>query len=165
MARVVVRAARPEDAAPLTRIAHAAKRHWGYPEAWIAAWREDLTVDEAACAAGRVFCACDGDEPCAFYALERDGDRVSLEHMWVEPARMGAGIGAVLFAHAVETARRLGGRTLEVASDPHAEGFYLRMGARRRGDVPSFPPGRRLPLLELDLASGARQAQLPQFEG
>jgi hypothetical protein len=34
--------AKPEDAAALTQIAHAAKRHWDYPERWIEAWRDIL---------------------------------------------------------------------------------------------------------------------------
>jgi hypothetical protein len=39
---------------------------------------------------------------------------------------------------------------LRIASDPFAEGFYRRMGARRVGVVPSTPRGRTLPLLLLD---------------
>jgi hypothetical protein len=35
--------AKPEDAANLTGIAFAAKRHWGYPENWIESWRDLLT--------------------------------------------------------------------------------------------------------------------------
>jgi hypothetical protein len=34
----------PSEAAALTEIAFAAKRHWGYPEHWIAHWRSILTV-------------------------------------------------------------------------------------------------------------------------
>ena len=36
--------AQPEDHQVLTEIAHAAKRHWGYPESWIEEWRYFLTV-------------------------------------------------------------------------------------------------------------------------
>ena len=42
--RTIVRRARPADAAGLTRIAHAAKRHWRYPARWMRLWRDDLTV-------------------------------------------------------------------------------------------------------------------------
>lgn len=35
--------------------------------------------------------------------------------------------------------------------DPHAEGFYLAMGARRVGDAPSTPRGRTLLLLVLEV--------------
>jgi hypothetical protein len=33
------------EAPELTAIAFAAKRHWGYPEAWIDLWTDELTVD------------------------------------------------------------------------------------------------------------------------
>ncbi|MEY2504354.1 MAG: hypothetical protein QOG27_634, partial [Verrucomicrobiota bacterium] len=36
--------AKPEDAEILTEIAQAAKRHWGYPESWMVAWRDVLTM-------------------------------------------------------------------------------------------------------------------------
>jgi hypothetical protein len=34
-----------------------------------------------------------------------------------------------------------------IVSDPNAEGFYLRMGAQRSGEVESTPRGRYLPKL------------------
>src|SRR5207302_7733682 len=43
--------------------------------------------------------------------------------------------------------------SLEIASDPNAQGFYRRMGARPVGFVPSRPRGRRLPLLVVDVPS------------
>ena len=39
-----IRRAEPEDADTLTQIAHAAKRHWGYPDGWIEEWKPDLTI-------------------------------------------------------------------------------------------------------------------------
>ena len=49
-------------------------------------------------------------------------------------------------------ARAWGYATMEIAADPHAEPFYLRLGATRVGTVPSEVfPGRRLPLLRLSL--------------
>ncbi len=66
--------------------------------------------------------------------------------MWVDPQHIGVGLGASLFSHAVGTVRAMGGSLLRIASDPDAEGFYLRMGARRVGVVPSKPPGRELPV-------------------
>jgi predicted N-acetyltransferase YhbS len=60
---------------------------------------------------------------------------------------MGRRHGAALFRHAVGVARDAGAGTLRIASDPHAEGFYRRMGAVRIGEVPSRPEGRTLPLL------------------
>ena len=146
-----IRRATGADAPVLTRIAHAAKRHWGYGDDLIALWTADLTVTPPVIEADPVYCAVLGSDIVGFYALSREGAVIELEHMWVDPGSMGTGVGARLFAHALEMARALGGRTLEIASDPNAEGFYLRMGARRVGSVPSKPAGRELSLLVVDL--------------
>ncbi|MGH7822212.1 MAG: GNAT family N-acetyltransferase [Candidatus Binatia bacterium] len=149
-----IRAARAADAAELTRIAHAAKRRWGYAEDLIEAWRMDLTVGPELIASHPVYCAVEGASIVGFYALSRDGDAGELEHMWVDPPAMARGIGATLFRHAASVARAAGVTVLRIASDPNAEGFYRKMGARRAGEVPSRPPGRTLPLLVLDVTAG-----------
>jgi GNAT superfamily N-acetyltransferase len=145
----------PTDAAALTRIAHAAKRHWGYPEAWIALWNDALTVTPQALERHAVYCAVEGIELLGFYALAGSGPTRELEHLWVTPEHMGAGVGRRLLHHAVETLRATGGVTLRIVSDPNAEGFYLKMGARRIGEMPSQPEGRALPLLLLEVGSGS----------
>lgn len=130
----------------------AAKRHWGYSDELMRMWSADLTVTVETLDRFAVYVArCDGIV-AGFYALSQEGDEIELEHMWVEPHAMGAGIGALLFAHALDTSRTLGGSHLLIASDPHAEGFYLRMGAQRVGEVASTPAGRSLPLLRVALA-------------
>ena len=138
-------AACPTDAPRLTAIAHAAKRHWGYSDELIALWDADLTVTPQFIDDHPVFCAVQGDEIVGFYALSRQGEAFELEHLWVDPQYTGAGIGTRLFEHAVRTVRSLGGSRLTIVSDPHAEGFYRRMGARRVGEAPSKPEGRTLP--------------------
>jgi GNAT superfamily N-acetyltransferase len=148
---VNIRRAAAADAPALTRIAHAAKRHWGYGDYLIALWTADLTVTPVVIEADPVYCAVIGSDVVGFYALSREGAAFELEHMWVDPPSMRTGIGARLFRHALETAHALGGRTLTIASDPNAEGFYRRMGARRVGSAPSKPAGRELPLLVVDL--------------
>lgn len=148
-----IRRARDDEAGALTAIARAAKRHWGYPEAWVARWRDALTVTPAYVRGHPLFVAADEDRPRGFYALAMDGDKAVLDHLWIEPGWMGRGIGRELFSHAARTARGLGAARLEIDSDPHAEGFYLRMGARRVGQVPADVEGvrRMLPRLELAL--------------
>ena len=68
-----------------------------------------------------------------FYALCRAGDVLRLEHLWVLPDAMSQGVGRALFGHAVERGKSLGYRAMEIESDPNAEGFYQRLGARRIG--------------------------------
>lgn len=132
-----IRPARPDEAAALTAIAHAAKRHWGYPEAWIARWRDALTITPAYLRDHAVFVAAgaEGDHPRGFYALSTREATAVLEHLWIGPESMGRGLGRALLSHALETARVQGAARLEIDSDPYAEAFYRRMGARRVGEV------------------------------
>jgi N-acetylglutamate synthase-like GNAT family acetyltransferase len=125
--------ARPSDAMTLTNIAIEAKRHWGYPEKWMANWHDALTIRSEQIEVDEVYCATDVDEIMGFYALHRDRDILCLEHLWVLPKKMGRGVGQALFEHSVERARALRFRSLHIESDPNAEGFYQRMGARRVG--------------------------------
>ena len=125
--------AKSDDAEILTTIAFAAKRHWGYPERWIESWRYALTVQPDFITTHETYAAVVENRTVGFYALGCKGDRLVLQHLWVLPDAMGQGIGRSLFAHALERVRVLGFGLLEIESDPNAEGFYQRMGARRIG--------------------------------
>ena len=142
--------ARPEDAEMLTAIAHAAKRHWGYPERWIEAWRDILTMRPEFIAANVAYCAVEDGRAVGFYLLTNESDGIHLDHLWILPAAMHRGIGRSLFEHAVAQTRNLGFRAIKIEADPNAEGFYRRMGARRVGgnitEIDGQP--RKLPLLE-----------------
>ena len=144
---------RAGDAEDLTRIAFAAKRHWGYPERWIECWREALTVTPGFVGENEVYKAVVDGEPAGFYALAREGDEAELEHFWVLPEFMGSGIGRALFDHAMREAAALGAGTLKIEADPNAQGFYRRMGATRIGENVYEIEGRErvLPLLAVDL--------------
>lgn len=149
----MIEKARPDQHEQLTHIAQAAKRHWGYPERWIEAWKDVLIITPDFIAANEVYLERNGDQIAGFYALMGSGSQIILEHMWVLPTHMGAGVGKRLFTHAVEQAASLGATTIQIESDPNAAGFYKRMGARQVGDVRSEIDGqpRVLPLLIVDV--------------
>jgi len=149
--RMKIRPARATDAARLTAIARAAKGHWGYPAEWLRLWEPELTVSADLIRSQQVFCAEDGEAVVGFYVVSCEAPAAELEHMWIEPSSIGRGIGSRLFAHALARAAAGGARHLRIASDPHAEGFYLQHGARRIGSVASTPEGRHLPLLEVTI--------------
>jgi GNAT superfamily N-acetyltransferase len=146
-----VRPALPEEHAVLSDLARAAKAHWGYPEEWLELWRDDLTFTPERIARGGVVCAerAGGLLGCA--AFDTSGSPAELDALWVHPAAIGTGIGRRLLAEVTSLARAGGATRLRIESDPNTEAFYLRMGARRVGETPSVPAGRRLPLLELEL--------------
>jgi GNAT superfamily N-acetyltransferase len=152
---VTIRPAVSADAEALTALALASKRYWGYPEAWLEAWRGLLTKTPDFVAANVVACAEDeAGQLVGFYALERDGDRFRLEDLFLVPAQIGQGLGRRLFEHAVQAARARGVGELLIESDPNAEGFYRRMGAQRIGEIVSRVTGteRVIPLLRYALA-------------
>jgi GNAT superfamily N-acetyltransferase len=155
--RMQIVRATPEDADTLTEIAHAAKRHWGYPERWIQNWRDILTIRPEIITASVAYCAMDDARVRGFYLLSNEGDGLHLDHLWIVPDAMGRGIGRSLFEHAVDQARRLSHRTFKIEADPNAESFYTRMGARRIGETVSIieEQRRELPLLQYDLENGA----------
>ena len=115
-----------------------AKSYWGYPAQWIELWHNQLTITSAYIAANAVWMSqrltrirwCLG-----FYALTGAGERLNLDHMWVQPQSFGAGVGACPFEHAVAQAQALGARMPEIEADPNAEGFYQKLGAETVGEV------------------------------
>jgi GNAT superfamily N-acetyltransferase len=142
-----------EVAPTLTEIAHAAKRHWGYPENWIESWRDVLTMRPEFIAANISYCAIQDDRPVGFYVLTNEDDGIHLDHLWILPQAMHRGIGRVLFEHAVEQAKLAGCTCIKIEADPNAEGFYQRMGAVRAGTRSREVCGQRreLPLSEYQL--------------
>ncbi len=149
--RLQIRPAQPGDSPVLTRLAHAAKRHWGYPEELMRLWLDDLTVTQKFIRKHPVYCAVHESRIYGFYALSGEGATRELEHMWVDPQFMGQGIGRLLFEHALELLRAQGCNRLKIISDPNAEPFYRKLGAVPVGEAPSRPEGRTLPRLELRL--------------
>jgi ribosomal protein S18 acetylase RimI-like enzyme len=143
----------PEDAETFTQIAYAAKRHWGYSERWIEAWRDILTMRPEFIAANIAFCAIEEGRAVGFYVLTTESDGIHLDHLWILPAVMRRGIGRALFEHAVNQARAAGFDLIKIEADPNAAGFYERMGAQRVGTSIGEVEGekRELPLLAYQL--------------
>ena len=148
----MIRAARPHDAAALSALAVRSKGHWGYDAEFLERARPELEISAEEIARLRVGVAEDeAGHPVGFYAVDVDASPPELLALFVEPDRIGSGVGARLFAAAADEARRAGATTLRVESDPNAEAFYRSRGARRIGERVSKSTGRALPLLELRL--------------
>ncbi len=147
-------AAAPADAPLLTALAKEAKAHWGYPASWLDRWAGELTLSAQAVADHPTYVARDHLGPVGFYALRVEAESADLEHLWVAPRAMRQGHGRRLFEHAERTARSQGCTRLRILSDPHAEGFYCRLGATvvAHEDRPMAGISRRLPLLHKDLS-------------
>src|SRR3954453_14472796 len=133
-----IRRARPAEAAVLSALALRSKAHWGYDADFLAACQDDLTLSADDITTSAVYVFDGADAPAGFYRLVLQHDVVAeLDALFVEPAAIGQGIGRPLWQHAVATATKLGCAEMVWQSEPHAEGFYLAMGAWRAGDSES----------------------------
>ena len=147
--RISVRRATASDSERATELARTAKAHWGYPEEWLKAWETDLTVTARDIERHSTYVASLDDEVVGVCQLQESDTHSFLEHVWVDPKAHGRGVGRALIEHARGSARGL----IAIVADPHAEPFYLHLGARRVGEVAAPMPGapsRKLPLLEMD---------------
>lgn len=147
-----MRRARPDEASPLTELAFRSKAHWGYDREFMQACRAALRVTAKFIARADVCVAEVEGRVVGFYSLAPWNSDLELYHFFVDPPAMGNGVGRRLWDDAVKRATELGYRKLLIQSDPYAEGFYLKLGAERIGEVPSAAvPGRVLPLLVFPL--------------
>ena len=148
----VIRPARLDEAAALTDLSLRSKAHWGYDDHFMDLSRDALTVRDGWIEAGMVLVA-EHDGACVgVAAIAPDGDGHEVAVFFVDPATMGKGIGADLFAAMVDLAAQNDIATLGILSDPNAAGFYEKMGARPVGTEPSDAiPGRELPFLEVGI--------------
>jgi GNAT superfamily N-acetyltransferase len=147
----LIRRARAGEADTLGALALRSKAHWGYDPAFLEKAAADMAITSALLEGAAAFVAERGGVAVGFYILCVEDGAACLRDLWVEPSAIGTGLGKLLWDHMVEEARRLGYRAVRIESDPNAEGFYVRMGARRVGQVPSpVQAGRWLPLLQID---------------
>lgn len=144
--------ANPEDARELSEISRASKKYWGYPEEWLELWKDEMAITPETIRSRDFYVGRIDEEIVFFYSITPiTGDRSELEDCWVAPQYIGQGYGRILFNHLVRTLRSSGCSSLLIESDPHAEGFYRRMGAVRIGEKPSRIEGRMMPMLEYQI--------------
>nr|WP_255670647.1 GNAT family N-acetyltransferase [Cognatishimia sp. F0-27] len=140
-----------DDCAALSALCLRAKAHWGYSATFMAACKDELTVQKADL---NDLCAVisDAGQFIGYVRVSLDDTGATLEKLYVTPSGMGEGHGRALFEWACAAARSAGAHELAIVSDPNAAAFYHRLGARRVGDAPSGSiPGRTLPVLRYDL--------------
>ena len=142
-----VRPAEPADHERLRELTFESKAYWGYDRDLVRRWADGLGFDSGQ----ERWVAEVGGELVAWSGLVPPVDGVAvLEDIWVEPSWMGRGSGERLFRLAVERARELGARVLQWEAEPHAVGFYERMGANTVGTTTSSW-GRTLPVMRVEL--------------
>jgi GNAT superfamily N-acetyltransferase len=132
---VTIRPADPTESDALGRLAREAKAFWGYSATQLELWRDDLAVSSASVRRLPTFVATLDGAVAGVVQIGTEASPWELEHLWVGPRHMRRGVGRALLARAVEVAARAGQTMLAIDADPHAEAFYLAVGARRIGEI------------------------------
>jgi len=140
IATMKIRKAQKGEARLLSDLAMRAKADCGYAAGVLEQWKAELTMSAEDISAHPTFVATIEEEIAGFYLLLPSVAPWTLDHFWVSPEFRDRGIGRCLLAHALETAAGGGAFVVTVDADPHAEGFYVRRGARRLGEVPAPIP-------------------------
>jgi N-acetylglutamate synthase-like GNAT family acetyltransferase len=144
---VSVRVAQPADHERLRELTFESKAHWGYDHDLVRSWADELEFP-ASC---ERWVAEEDGTIVAWAGLTPPTDGVAiLDHLWVDPAWMGRGLGARLFRLAADRARELSAERLEWSAEVNSVGFYEKVGGRKlRDHVTEW--GRLAPWMGLDL--------------
>lgn len=158
----IIRAAKKDDAERLTSLSFLAKGYWKYPQEYFEIWREELTISPAYIDQNSVFVVERDGVIVGYYSIVELKKDISisgitidkgfwLEHMFVHPSFIGTGIGTAMCMHLKAFCRTWGIERLCVLADPHARGFYEKMGCTYLKEYPSSIIGRTTPLLQLKM--------------
>lgn len=140
---MIIRRAIPEEAEALTELVYRSKGYWGYDEPFMEACREDLLISSDYIASALVYVGEEHGELIGIYGLRLE-EIPMLRDFFIDPNFIGKGFGKRLWNHLLHTARKINISTFDLHSDPYAEEFYLRMGAKRIGEIQSTVFANRL---------------------
>jgi GNAT superfamily N-acetyltransferase len=132
----------------LTQLERRASMYWEAYRAQLAAHPDatELPVEQIGDDLVRV-AELDGDVVGFAVLLRPAGGACELDGLFVEPGRMGAGVGRALVEDAMRIARERGATRIEVVANLHAAGSYERLGFTGGDRVATrFGPGRRMRL-------------------
>lgn len=144
----------PDNADELTELLYDSRSVWDYPKDYAEASKPLLRLTPSFIAENPVFHMLESNRPIAFYSFSRAEFGMELNNFWVAKDCIHKGIGKILWLHAIEEAIANGWRKFFILPDPGAEGFYIKMGAVRTGEVlPSrLPSGPRFQKLIYQLS-------------
>ena len=123
------RRATAADAPLLEALQRRSSTHWGYPSDYFDWAPGALDIPPAYVTDNPVYALELHGKLVGFYGLTKQDNQLLLDKLFVDRDEIGKGYGRLLWRHAVEIARTLGYRTLEIGSDPNAAPFYAAMGA------------------------------------
>jgi N-acetylglutamate synthase-like GNAT family acetyltransferase len=131
------------------------KSYWGYSKKQLEIWKSNLKFEDDYITRNTVKLIYKKIDVIGFFAIVK-GDTVKhneLDHLWLLPDAIGKGYGNQAFEQILLECKRLNITDFYIVSDPDAEGFYLKKGAVKVGEVYSESQKRMLPKLKYSVAA------------
>lgn len=136
----------------LRNVLIASKGYWGYSQEQLEKWRSNLNFEEEYITRNTVRLILKDNEVIGFFAIVK-GDSNELDHFRLLPKAIGKGYGNLVFEKILAECELLDMAEFYIISDPDAEGFYLKKGALKVGEVYSEPQQRMLPKLKFTVVT------------
>lgn len=122
----------PADREKLNRLLYASKDYWNYGPAFMAKFMALFALTEEYIINNEVIIAQQADNIIGFYSFRRAApSHLELDCLFLHPDFIGQGLGTQLWKMICAQALSLGYNEFILWSDPHAEGFYYKMGCEK----------------------------------
>ena len=136
----------------ITMITQKSKAYWGYSEEQMKEWEQELTISPDYIQKNIVYKLLQEELCIAYYSfLEKTSSTLHLDNLFILPEYIGKGIGHYLLNHAFQKAHQLNAHSIQLISDPNAQGFYYRFGFRVIDQKISSIPNRFLPVMSVKI--------------
>jgi len=140
-----------EDAELLTATAHNSKKFWGYSDALMELWKEDLEINTDYILKNKVVKVFENKNFIGFFALKTNHkEEVEIDHLWLLPDKIKRGYGRSIFQHILNYVKTQGYKKVTLIAEPNAKGFYEKMNGRVVGMFQSKINNRLLDIYQFD---------------
>jgi GNAT superfamily N-acetyltransferase len=147
-----IRPPRRQEGERLREIAIASKSYWGYDLERVRQWAAHGDFSPQGLRKKEFFIADITGAAVGWAAIIPREEICWLDDLWISPEWMGRGLGTLLFQRAATRARELGVLRIEWEAEPHAIGFYEKLGGRFLRDSEPGIWGRVNAVMGVDLS-------------
>ncbi|OHT46782.1 GNAT family N-acetyltransferase [Flavobacterium tructae] len=140
------------DSEILTQITKKSKAYWGYSAEQIQKWEVNLTISPDYIKEHDVFKLVKDKVIIGYYSyLFEDEKNVKMDNLFILPEYIGKGFGKYLFLDFLNRMKEVEIQTIQLDSEPNAEGFYLKMGFVKIGAFETSIKDRFMPIMKMKL--------------
>jgi GNAT superfamily N-acetyltransferase len=135
----------------LSEITFDGKAFWGFSEAILNIWREELTITEKYILENETYTLLINDQIVGYYSFLKLSETLwKLDNLFLFQKFIGKGYGKFLMEDFLKRSKISGIKSLILDAEPNAEKFYLKFGFKVYELKESKIIGRFLPKMRLD---------------